>query len=108
EPGQGLTVPKLVRIPQQRRRMLGVSGFGQRARLTAEPAELIQVDGLGVDVEQVAMGAGHQARSVDSGMLESPSQPGDISREALPRLSRRARVPQPIDEQLGRHYRAGR
>lgn len=51
DPGQRLAAPQPVRLPQQPGGVLVVAGGGEAGGLAAHPAELVKVDGLGVDVE---------------------------------------------------------
>ena len=54
DPGQRLAAPEPVRLAQQPGRVVVVAAGGQGIRLPAQPAELMQVDRLGIDVEHVA------------------------------------------------------
>src|SRR6266851_10478631 len=51
DPGQRLAPPEPVRLAQQQGRMIVVAAGGQRIRLPAQSAELMQVDRLRIDVE---------------------------------------------------------
>ena len=57
DPGQRLAAPERVRLAQQASRVIVVAALRQRARLPAQPAKLMQVNGLGIDVEHIAVGA---------------------------------------------------
>jgi hypothetical protein len=50
--------------------MIVVAACGQGVRLAAQPAELIQVDRLRIDVEHVAPGAARQPDAVAKGLAE--------------------------------------
>ena len=54
DPRQRLATPEPVRLAQQRGRVIVVAAGGQRFRLPAQSAELMQVDRLRIDVEHVA------------------------------------------------------
>ncbi len=83
--------------------MVIVAAGGQRVGLPAQPAELVQVDRLGIDIEHVAARAPRQPNAVADGLPQQRPQPRDIDREAFPCLGRRLGVPQPVDESLSGH-----
>src|SRR6266487_5314762 len=70
DPGQRLAAPEPVRLAQQRGRMFVVAACGQRARLSAQSAELMQVDRLRIDVEHVASRAPHQPHAIVQSLPE--------------------------------------
>src|SRR6266567_6719164 len=108
DPCQRLTAPEPVRLAQQHGRMIVVAACGQCIRLPAQPAELMQVDRLGIDVEHVASSAPRQPDAIVKGLPERRSKPGDVDRQTLSGLWRRPGIPQPVDEGLNRHDRARR
>jgi hypothetical protein len=59
-PGQRLAAPERVRLTQQRGRVAVVATGRYGIGLPAEPAELMHVDRLGIDLEHIAPGAPHQ------------------------------------------------
>ena len=64
DPGQRLAAPEPVRLAQQHGCVIVVAACGQCIRLPAQPAELMQVDRLRIDVEHVASRAPHQLHAV--------------------------------------------
>jgi hypothetical protein len=107
-PGQRLAAPQPVRLAQQPGGVLVIAAAGQRVGLPPEPAELMQVHGLGVDVELVAAGPPDQLHVLANRLAQRAPEPGDVDRQALPGLGRRVAVPQPVDEHVGRHDHARR
>ncbi len=108
DPGQRLAAPEPVRLAQQHCCVIVVAACGQGMRLPPQPAELMHVDRLGIDLEHVASRSPRQLHAVAHGLPERPPEPGDVDREGLPGLWRRPRIPQPVDETVNRHYRARR
>ena len=105
---QRRAAPEPVRVAQQGGRVIAVAVGRQRIRLPAQPAEVMQVDRVGIDVELVTPGAPGQPGVVAHGLPERGAQPGDVNRKALPGLGRGLRIPDPLDKDLGGHDRAGR
>src|SRR5258707_7809668 len=56
DPGQRLATPQPVRLPQEPDGVIMIAGRDQGIRLSPQPAELMQVDRLGIDIEHVAAG----------------------------------------------------
>ena len=67
---QRRAAPQPVRLAQQTGRLVMVAAGGQRIRLPAQPAELMQVHHLGVDVERVTAGAPGKLDAVTDGLPE--------------------------------------
>src|ERR1022692_921090 len=88
--------------------MIVVAACGQRVRLSAQSAELMQVDRLRIDLEHVASRSPHQPCAIAQSLPEGRSKPGDVDGETLPGLWRRPGIPQPVNEGFRRHYRARR
>src|SRR6266536_327141 len=70
DPGQRLAAPEPVRLAQQHGCVIVVAACGQGIRLPTQPAELMQVDCLGIDLEHVAPRAPHQSHAVTNGPPE--------------------------------------
>ena len=64
------TAPQPVRLAQQTGRLVMVAAGGQRLRPPAQPAELMQVHHLGVDVERVTAGTPGKLDAVADGLPE--------------------------------------
>ena len=107
DPRERLAAPEPVRLAQQPGGLVGAAG-GQRVRLPAQAPELVQVDRVRVDVEFVAAVASRQPDVVTNGLPQCGAEPGDVDRQALPGLWRRLCIPDPVNENAGRHYRARR
>src|SRR6266851_2928590 len=101
DPGQRLAAPQAVRLAQQHGRLVIVAARDEGIRLPAQPAELMQVDCLRIDIEHVASGAPRQQDAIANGLPERRSKPGDVDRETLAGLGRRPRIPQPVNDRLG-------
>ena len=97
DPGQGLTAPEPVRLAQQRRGRFMVAAGGQGVGLAAEPAELVDVDRFGVDLEQVALGPPEQAQVIAHCLPEGGAEPGHVDGKTLSGLGRGLRVPEPVN-----------
>src|SRR5450432_2373276 len=67
---QRLAAPEPVRLAQQRGRVIVVAACGQCARLSAQSAELMQVDRLRIDIEHVASRAPHQPYAIAQSLPE--------------------------------------
>jgi len=106
--GQRLAPPQRVRLPQQFGGRLVVTAGGQGVGLPAQPAELVHVNGLGIDLEQIALSPSQQPQVVADGLAERGPEPGHVDRKALAGLGWRLGVPQPVDQGLGRHQRPRR
>ena len=70
DPGQRLTSPEPVRLAEQRGRVIVITARGQGIRLPAQPAELMDIDRLGIDLEHVAPRAPGQLHVVSHGLAE--------------------------------------
>ena len=105
---QGRAAPQFVRLAQQGGRLVMVAASGQPVRLPAQPAELMQVHRLGIDVEHIAAGAPGKLDAVTDRLPQRCAEPGEVGGEALPGLGRWPGVPQPVDEGLCRDYRPRR
>ena len=70
DPRQRLATPEPVRLAEQRGCVIVVAACGQRVRLPPQPAELVHVDRLGIDVEHVALRARRQLHVVADGLPE--------------------------------------
>jgi len=105
---ESLAAPHPVRLAQQRGRLVLVAVSGSGIRLPPQLPELVQVDRLGIDVEQVAPGPPGQLDAVADGLPERTTEPGYVRGQALPRLGRRPGIPQPVNEGVGRHGGSGR
>ena len=75
--GQGLAPPQAVGLTQQHGGVIVVTAGGQGIGLAAQPAELVQVNELGIDIEHVAARAAHQLDAVARALPEARPEPGD-------------------------------
>src|SRR5215471_12458021 len=85
-----------------------IAARGQRVRPAAQPAEVVEVYRLGIDVENIAPGTPGKLDVVTGPLPQRCPEPGDVGGKALPGLGGRPGVPQPIDEGLGRDDRPWR
>ncbi len=105
---QGRAAPQPVRLTQQTRRLVVVTGCQHHIRLPPQPAELMQVHRFGIDVEHITAGAPGKLDIVTGGLAKRGPEPGQIGGQALPGFGRRPGIPQPVDEGLGGDYRPRR
>ncbi len=108
DPGQRLTAPEPVGLAQELRGAAAVAAGDERVGLPAQPAEPMQVDHVGVDIEHIAGQSPRQPDAVADGLTQGCPQPRDVDGQALPGLRRRLGIPQPVDQRLRGHDRPRR
>lgn len=94
--GEGVAAPQPER-PLEQGLGFVVPGF---ARFGHEPAEPVQVDGIGVDLRDVAAGEPPDLQPRAGGRMP---QAGQVAVQRLPRAQRRAVRPHPVDQLVDRH-----
>ena len=110
---QGGTAPEPERCPQSIDPLLGRRTGGRRTggRRTGErrdqSPEAVQVQAVGVDVEQVPARTADQGLRGRSGLPQRGTYPGQVGVKRAPRLRGKAAAPDAVDEDLDRDHPAG-
>ncbi len=88
----------------------GVAGLERAAALVDHAAEAVQVDLVGVDLDQVAGVAGEQRARLACrgvGLLDRAAQGGDVVLQRLPHGRRRLLAPHRVDQLVGGDHLVG-